>query len=120
MGARTAVATATWYPQHPQQGCGYLSAPVSQARSMANGPCPSSSMPSSSQHIYPSPYAPSLSPNTLKLSSSPSQYAQYALNYYHQHNAVREREREAFYRARGMMPPLVQQSDWRTYGKLLL
>ncbi|WKX90631.1 hypothetical protein Q1695_009464 [Nippostrongylus brasiliensis] len=116
MGARTAVATATWYPQHPQQGCGYLSAPVSQARSMANGPCPSSSMPSSSQHIYPSPYAPSLSPNTLKLSSSPSQYAQYALNYYHQHNAVREREREAFYRARGMMPPLVQQSDWRTYG----
>lgn len=55
----------------------------------------------------------------MKMSPSPSPYAQYALSYYHQQNVAREREREAaaYYRSRSMIP-LLQPSDWRTYGKL--
>ncbi|KAK6059795.1 hypothetical protein COOONC_02553 [Cooperia oncophora] len=113
MGARTAIATATWYPQHPQHGGGYLSAPVPQARPIANGPCPSPSSTSPSQQFYPQPsaYGP-LPQNPMKMSPNASPYAQYALNYYH-HQHAREREREAYYRSRNMMLP---QSDWRPYG----
>ncbi|KAK6727735.1 hypothetical protein RB195_005426 [Necator americanus] len=119
MGARTAMATATWYPQHPQHGSGYLAASVPQARPVTNGPCATVS-------TYPQPgYPPTIaSPSSLKISPNTSPYAQYALNYYHQHSLAREREREAYYRSRSMMPPLLphqhqpqhQPLDFRPYG----
>ncbi|VDN27789.1 unnamed protein product [Cylicostephanus goldi] len=118
MGARTAMATATWYPQNPQQGSGYLAASVPQARSATNGPCASTS-------TYPQPGYPSSSPSpgSMKMSPNASPYAQYALNYYHQQNIAREREREAYYRSRNMMMPMLppqqqmqQPPDWRSYG----
>ncbi|VDM69113.1 unnamed protein product, partial [Strongylus vulgaris] len=118
MGARTAMATATWYPQNPQQGNGYLAASVPQARPVANGPCPSTS-------TYPQPGYPAsaASPSSMKMSPNASPYAQYALNYYHQQNLAREREREVYYRSRSMMMPMLphqqhiqqQPPDWRHY-----
>uniref|UniRef100_A0A1I7WX89 Atrophin-1 n=1 Tax=Heterorhabditis bacteriophora TaxID=37862 RepID=A0A1I7WX89_HETBA len=101
-GTRMAAATATWYPQHPQHGSGYLSAAVPMHRPTGPSGPPLA-------HLYPQPHG---YPSPLAPVKPVSPYASYALNYIHQHSLARERE-NAYYRSRGLIPPHPPHSDWR-------
>lgn len=107
--SRVAAATATWYPQHPHQGSGYLSSPASRPppAPYMNGPTPTMYQhPGYPSHMGRMGYLPP------KLNTNASPYAQYAVQYYHHQNM------QALYRSQMVQP------DWRSvanpYGKCLI
>ncbi|CAJ0578245.1 unnamed protein product, partial [Mesorhabditis spiculigera] len=110
------AATATWFPQNPQQGSGYLSVPSPYT---TTHPSPRHSPTPAARYPSPSPYQqkPAVSPQPPPPQPQAISYGQYAVNYYHHHNM----QREAYFRRSAAAAAAGQSShypagfDWRMH-----